>query len=111
MSRDGELLALRKDVLVARSCLLRLKAANELQSLRESLTCREIAGSITGSARVRSALFGTLLLVAGGGRLGRFLRVAAIGVAVARVAALVAKLARQAEPAGAGHPDSPETTS
>ncbi len=77
MSRHQELLALRRDVLVARSAMLRLRAARDVHALRESLTFSGIAASVGSSTRARSMLFGTLLVVLGGKGLARGLRIAA----------------------------------
>jgi hypothetical protein len=95
MSREADLLALRKEVLVARSSFLRLKAAAEAQSVRESLTFREIGGAMAGSSGVRSALFGTLLLVAGSRGLGKLVRMAGVAVALVRGATALAGLVRK----------------
>ncbi|HEX3098328.1 MAG TPA: hypothetical protein VHQ02_11445 [Usitatibacter sp.] len=84
MSRESELLALRKEVLVARSSFLRLKAAAEVRSVRASLTFREIGGAMAASSGIRSALFGSLLLVAGSRGLGKLLRMAGAALALVR---------------------------
>ena len=97
MSRQADLLALRKEVLVARSSFLRLKAAAEVQSVRESLTFREIGGAMAASSGIRSALFGALLLFAGSRGLGKLLRMAAVALAIAKAATLATKLARRPE--------------
>ena len=97
MNSERELLALRKDVLVARSSMLRLKAASELQSLLHGLTGREVAGSIAASPKARSAIFASLLLFAGSRRMGRLLRMAAVALAVAKAGAIAARFVRRAE--------------
>ena len=100
MSSGRELLALRKELLVARSTMLRLKAAREAQALRESLTLRQMAASLRESPQARSALFGALLLALGGSRLRRMLRLAAFAVGVARAVSAFTRLAAR-RPAGA----------
>lgn len=98
MNSERKLLALRKDVLVARSSLLRLRAAADVQRLRESVSCAHVRGAIATSPAARSALFGALLLVAGGQRLARWVRMAAVGLAVAKAATAVVRLAREPAP-------------
>ena len=95
MSREADLLALRKQVLVARSSFLRLKAAAEVQSVRESLTFREIGGAMAASSGVRSALFGSLLLLAGSRGLGKLVRMAGVVLALVRGATALAAIARK----------------
>jgi hypothetical protein len=95
MSREGDLLALRKEVLVARSSFLRLKAAAEARSVRESLTFREIGGAMAASSGVRSALFGALLLVAGSRGLGKLVRMAGLALALVRGASALAGIVRK----------------
>jgi hypothetical protein len=110
MSSDRELLGLRRDVLAARSSMLRLRAAGELQAVRESLTLHEMAGSLATSAKARSALFGALLILAGTPRVARIVRIAAVAVAVAKAVTLVRKLVRQPEPTSAASSRSPAAT-
>lgn len=93
MSDKRELLALRRDVLVARSAMLRLRAARDMQALRESLTLSGIATSVTSSTRTRSMLFGTLLVVLGGRGLSRVLRFTAALLAGAKLVRLVGRYA------------------
>jgi hypothetical protein len=99
MNSERELLALRKNVLAARSSMLRLKAAVEIESLRESLACREMAGTIMGSSGVRSLLFGSLVLLAGRSGLGRLIRAAMAGIAIAKAVTMVGRLVRRPDPA------------
>jgi hypothetical protein len=93
MNRQRELLAMRKELLVARSTLLRLKAARDVQALREGLSLRGIATSFGESREARTAVFGALLLALGGRRLRRWLRVAAIAVGVAKAVSAFRALA------------------
>ena len=109
LNSDRKLLALRKDVLVARSSLLRLRATADVQALRESLSCAHVRTAIATSPAARNALFGALLLVAGGRRLARFVRIAAVALAVAKAATAVARLAQR--PTNAASSQSPEASS
>jgi hypothetical protein len=91
MSRNRELLALRRDLLVARSAMLRLRATRDVQALRESLTFSRIASSAAGSAPARSMLFGTLLVVLGRTGFSRALRIVAAVLAGAKLVRLVGR--------------------
>ena len=91
MSERQELLRLRRDVLVARSAMLRLRAARDVEALRESLHFSRLATSVTRSTRARSMLFGTLLVVLGGRGLSRMLRLAAAIVAGAQLVRFVSR--------------------
>lgn len=84
MNSRGTPLALRRELLVARSRMLRLRAVSEAQALRGSLTLRGVAGSLRESLPARSALFGALLLVLGSARLRRVLRLAGVALGIAR---------------------------
>jgi hypothetical protein len=87
MSSELELLELRKNVLVARASLQRLKIGVELQVLREDLRWPRAVSAIAKSRPVRTALFGGLLVLVGRGRLARFVAAAAAALALAKVAA------------------------
>jgi hypothetical protein len=93
MNRERERLAMRKELLVARSALLRLEAVRDVQALREGLTLRAVATSIGASREARTAVFGALLMALGGRRLRRWLHVAAIAVGVARAVSVFRSLA------------------
>lgn len=84
MSESREILALRKDLLVARAQLQRLKIARQAGELRESLNWRNAATTLATSPS-RALVFGLLLLVAGRGRMANLLRIGAGVVALARV--------------------------
>lgn len=91
MSERLELLRLRRDLLVARSAMLRLRAARDVEALRESLSLSGLATSVTRSTHARSMLFGTLLVALGGRGLSRALRFAAAIVAGAKLVRLVGR--------------------
>jgi hypothetical protein len=110
MSSGRELLALRKEVLVARSSLQRLRIARDLGALRESLRWPQAAAAIAGSPPGRSVLFAALLLLARRGRLVRLVRGIAMGVAVARLVRLLFRSEDSPEPAGGAGPRAPEAT-
>ena len=109
MNRRLELLQLRREVLVARSTMLRLRAARDVQALHESLSFSGIATSVTTSTRARSMLFGTLLVVLGGRGLAKALRLAAAVLAGAKLLRLVGRYVSRGS-AGAASSRSPETT-
>lgn len=91
MNSPRELLALRKEVLVARASLQRLKVGHELEALREGMRWPRAVAAIATSPPVRSLLFGLLLLVVGRGRVARLVRLGAGAVALAKVAGAFAR--------------------
>lgn len=93
MSSPREELALRKQMLVARSALQRLEVTAQVAALREDLRPPKLVATLARSSPARSALLGLALLVAGRGRLARYLRIAATATAFARLAATLAGLA------------------
>jgi hypothetical protein len=95
MNESREILALRKDLLVARAQLQRLKIARQAGELRESLNWRNAAATLAASPG-RSLFFGLLLLVAGRSKVAKLVRIAAGAVALAKVAGVFAT-----RPAGA----------
>lgn len=102
MNRNEENLALRKELLVARSSLCRLKIRHEAREFRHNLTWREAGAAVAGTTAGRDALF--LLAAEGIGRerTARWLAVAVQVLAIAKLAALAAQTLRK--PA-AGPPD------
>ncbi|HXZ48832.1 MAG TPA: hypothetical protein VEG27_07405 [Usitatibacter sp.] len=119
MSDRRDLLALRKEVLVARCSLQRLRLTGEAARLRESLSWPRAVAAAVASSRARSALFGLLWAVARGGRVARILRIAAIALGVAKVARALLAAAKPApegqvgpaEPTSAASSQSPEAAS
>jgi hypothetical protein len=84
MNESREILALRKDLLVARAKLQRLKVARHAGELRESLNWRNAATTLATSPS-RALVFGLLLLVAGRGRMASLVRIGTGAVALARM--------------------------
>ena len=89
MNESREILALRKDLLIARAQLQRLKIAREVGDLRAGLNWRNAVTTFTSSPG-RSLFFGLLLLVAGRSKLANLVRIAAGAVALAKVAGVFA---------------------
>lgn len=94
MNDERELLHLRRDVLAARASMLRLRAVRELALARESVTWRELGGAIRTSPIARSAVLGTLVLIAGRRRITRIVELALASLAIAKTVMLVGKLVR-----------------
>lgn len=90
MNESREILALRKDLLVARAQLQRLKIAREVGELRAGLSWRNAATTLTSSPG-RSLGFGLLLLLVGRSKVANLVRIAAGAVALAKVAGVFAK--------------------
>jgi hypothetical protein len=84
MSRRQELLTLRKELLIARASVERLRMAQQLGVLHEELRPARVARSVLGSARTHAMLLGLLPLVVRRGRMGRWARRASIALSVAR---------------------------
>lgn len=82
-SQALELLALRKQVLIARAGLQRLQFAAHAESAREGLRWPRLAASLAASPPARSALAGLLVLA---GRRWRILRLAAGVLTAAKIA-------------------------
>lgn len=99
MSESREILALRKDLLVARAQLQRLKIARQAGELRESLSWRNAATTLASSPG-RSLVFGLLLLVAGRSRVANLVRIAAGAVTLAKVAGVFASRSASPRPRG-----------
>lgn len=103
MNKRDEELALRKEVLLARSSLGRLKVHYQADVLRQSLSWRGAATAIAEAPPARAALF--LLAAEGLGRdrTARWLAFARRFLATARVASLAIGLLRES-PQGRGNP-------
>lgn len=106
MNERADELALRKEVVLARSSLCRLKIHYQADSLRRSLTWGGVATAVGSVPPARAALF--LLAAEGLGheRTARWLAFAGRALAVAKLASLVlAQLRRRAaDPDGRAPP-------
>lgn len=111
MNSPRELLALRKEVLVARASLQRLKIGGELDALRESLRWPRAVAAIAASPQGRSVLFGLLLLLAGRGRVARLVRAGAGAVALVKLVSMFARPAPHPAPGGDASAPSPDVDS
>lgn len=107
MSESAELLALRKELILARSALYRLKIGGEVVALRESLSWARAGLSVAGSVPVRNLAFGLMLSGLGGGRLARFIALASRTLVVARLAVVAIGMLR-GRPAGPPAATNPE---
>ena len=97
--QDRELSALRKEVLVARSSILRLKIRHQAGALREGLTWRRAGAAVAASPAGRDALFLLAAEGLGRGRVARWLAWAGRALAVARLAnAALASLRERRSP-------------
>jgi hypothetical protein len=102
VSRSLELLALKKQLLVTRASVERLRVAQQLGELREEMRLPRLARQVVTSPRAQGALFTLLLAVAGRGRVGHWLRVAALAMSATRFARSMMRRARTApQPEGA----------
>jgi len=84
MSRARELLALKKELLVARASMERLRMAHQLGTLHEELRPGRMVRGVLGSPGFRATLLGLVPLLLRGGRTGRWARRASFALAVAR---------------------------
>ncbi|MBK8322818.1 MAG: hypothetical protein IPL06_08785 [Betaproteobacteria bacterium] len=91
----------RKQLLVARSTLGRLKLQHDAARLRESLTFGNVGAAVVKSPVVRSAAFLLAVEIAGSGRIARLLSFAGQALSVARMAGVaLAWLKAPSHPAG-----------
>ena len=100
---DNENLALRKELLLARSSLYRLKIRQESHVLRQSLSWRGVGAAVAGSSPGRDALFVLAAEGLGRYRVARWLSLALRALAIARLTSLAVGLLRKpaASPADA----------
>ena len=106
MSESQELLAIRKDLLLAQSSLYRLKVARDAARVRESLSPGNVGAAIAGSGSARNVALGLLLAGLGSGRVSRLIRLASRALVVARLA-LAAFGMMRAQPTPPPEPPSP----
>ena len=94
MHRIEDNLALRKELLIARSALCRLRIRQEVHSLRHGLSWREAGAAVAQAPAARDAIF--LLAAEGLGRerMAGWLAVAARILALAKLAILALEMLR-----------------
>lgn len=95
MNKSLENLALRKQLLQARSTLCRLRIGCELNAMYDSLSWARAGAMAVKTLPVRSALFGLALYGVSHSRLARLLTLAARMLLVARLASVAANLLRK----------------
>ena len=98
MNKSLENLALRKQLLQARSALCRLRIRHELNTLHDSLSWARAGVMAVKALPVRSALFGLVLSSVSHSRLSRWLGLAARTVFLARLARTALSLLRKSSP-------------
>lgn len=74
MSRSLDLLALRKEMLVTRASVQRLRVVREVEALREELRLPRVVRGLARSKGTRGALLSLALVLTGRGSIGRWLR-------------------------------------
>ncbi len=107
MNRPAELLALQKEVLLARSSLCRLKIRRDMGRMRESLSFGGVASGIAASGTARELALGLLLTGLGGRRVSRVVAFAGRVLVVARIALAAFGMLRSSQPAPGAAPSSP----
>lgn len=96
MNDPDELLALRKQVLVARIALCRLRIGRDVAAVRESLSLPKAGAAIAGSHAGRALGLGLLASAFGSGRVAHVIALAGRALVFARVALAVAGMVRPA---------------
>jgi hypothetical protein len=95
MNKSRENLALRKQLLQARSTLCRLRIRHELNTMRDSLSWARAGVMALKALPVRSSVLALALYAVPHGRLARLLMLAARMLLLARLASIVGKLLRK----------------
>jgi hypothetical protein len=85
VNSELEILGARKQLLVARASLQRLKAAQAVEALHESLRWPRPAVALVTSPRAFSVIAALLLLVLARRRVGRAARWASVALALLRI--------------------------
>lgn len=98
MSGRDDILALQKEVLLARSALCRLRIHHDALQLREGLTFARAGTALAGSAPLREIALGLAATGFGGGRVARFVALAGRAVVIARLALALYRAVRAAPP-------------
>ena len=94
MNDRAGILAMRKELLLARSSLCRLKIRGEVEGIRSHLSWARAGVAIAGAVPVRAFAFSLALGALGRGRLARFVRLAGRALVVARLATVAVALFR-----------------
>ena len=95
MNKSLDNLALRKQLLQARSTLCRLRIRHELNAMRGTLSWARAGIMALKALPVRSAVFGLALAGVAHGRLARLLALAARILLLARLASIAVNLLRK----------------
>jgi len=95
MSKALDDLAAHKQLLIARSTLMRLHLQSELLGLRESVSWTKIGLKAATSAPVRSALFGLAVSRLGHNRMARLLGLASKVILVAKMTGVAVEIRRK----------------
>ncbi len=97
----------RKQLLVARSTLCRLRLRHDAIALRERFTGRHAVTALAGSQAGRSAAFALAVEIVGAERMAALLATARRALAIARIARLGLEWLRQSAQDAAGTPPPP----
>jgi len=95
MNKSLENLALRKQLLQARSTLCRLRIRYELNAMHDSLSWAQAGVMAVKALPVRSTVFGLALVAVGHNRLARLLALAARMLLLARLASIAVNQLRK----------------
>jgi len=95
MNKYLENLALRKQLLEARSTLCRLRIRYELDAMHDTLSWAQAGVMAVNALPVRSTVFGLALVAVGHNRLARLLTLAARMLLLARLASIAVNLLRK----------------
>ena len=103
---EPDLLAQRKQLLIARSALCRLQLRHDVTAIRESLTGVRAVSTLAGSRTARSAVFLVAVEILGAERMASMLATARRTLAIVRIARIAFEWMRKpaADPAGPSQP-------
>jgi len=105
MTRATDDFEARKQLLIARSTLCRLRLQHDAGQLRESFTLGNVGAAVVKSPTARTAAFLLAVGLVGPGRIARLLSFASQALSVARLAGVaIAWLKKPARPAGPPSP-------
>ncbi len=94
MSEKLRELAVRKQLLQARSALIRLQIRHQLYGMRSSVSWADVGMRAVNSAPVRSALFGLALSRLGHNRVARVLAIASKAILFAKITGVALDIKR-----------------